>query len=336
MENIHAVAKDIHKNAIICDLQLGFEPEIEVQNKWETVDTYLQNNYSYLSLGIATDTTTFNQTIRFTAEIIRHIKESDNYILFKTAADIIKAKQEKKLALGLTFQGTNPLEKNLDYLYLFYELGIRSLILAYNVQNSVGGGSADSYDRKLTPYGKHLVKQMDKLGMLIDCSHMNLISALDVIEESEHPIMFSHSAVKNLLNVKRNLTDEVIKKCAQNGGIIGLDGIDILFYDEKRNANFIESFVDHVSYIAEMVGIEHIALGLDQVYFLDTFSQFLEKNNVSYPRNYSTTVNSIKKCVTPKDILTIIECLLRRGFHEDDINKILGENYLRVIRKVIG
>ena len=251
--------------------------------------------------------------------------------MVKEPGDLVEAKQEGLLAVSYMFQGTNPLEKNLGMIDLLYKLGVRSMIVSYNIRNAMGDGCAEENDAGLSLLGKKLVTKMNSAGMLIDCSHTGYKTSMDVMRLSIEPVIFSHSNVHSIHSHPRNLTDEQIIASANTGGFIGINGNGMLLGDDDAS---ITKYVDHIEYIINLVGDDHVSLGTDLIYFPEIFDQFMQKNAVLYPGNYEVKSIEQWKSVQPEHLPEIIAEMDARGFSEDTIKKVLGENYLRVIQKV--
>lgn len=332
---ISAQAKILWQKATICDMALGFEPEIEYPGKWEALQRYAKAGFNYLSLHVATDATSLERTVQYIAWITEKLKESTNlYRPIKTSADILEAKLLNKLGICYVFQGTNPIAKDLNMIDIYYQMGVRSMILSYNVRNAVGDGCAELADAGLSKFGIKVVERMNRVGMLIDCSHTGYRTSMDAMHHSQLPIIFSHSNADAIAPHPRNLKDDQIKACAAIGGVIGINGIGVLLGDENASPS---KYVEHIDYITQLVGVEHVALGSDQIYFPEIMEEFLKNNAVMYPQDYATAIKPKTqqwKSLQPHELIEVVELLLQRGYTETAIKGILGENYLRVIQQV--
>ncbi len=334
VNEISARAKDIWQNAIIANLALGFEPEIEYPHKWQALQKYQEAGLSYISLHVATDATSLERTIITIASITEKIKgKPEYYRLIKSCEDILQVKSKKQLGICFVFQGTNPIAKNLDMIDVYYQLGVRSMILSYNVRNAVGDGCAEQTDSGLSKFGIKVIERMNHVGMLIDCSHTGYKSSMDAMIASKAPVIFSHSNVHAIAPHPRNLSDELIKTCAATGGVIGINGNGVLLGDENAAP---QKYVEHIDYIAQLVGVQSIALGIDEIYFPEIMDEFLTSNSVMYPQDYSKATKPKEgwNCIHPYQLVEIVEILLQRGYSEVDIENILGKNYLRVVQQV--
>lgn len=320
--------KQLIKESIIADNAFGFEPEIEVPYKWDVIERYHKAGFSHLSLSIATDMTSLQNTMHYISEVRKRILDSKNYILVESIDDIQHAKRNGKLALSFMFQGTNPIEKNHAMIEVYSRLGVKSMIIAYNIANSLGSGCIEPVDSGLTILGKKVIKELNHQGILIDLSHTGRATSLDILNITEQPVIFSHSNVNAIHPHMRNLHDDQIKAIAKVKGFIGINGNGPLLGD---NSASVEKFIDHISYICDLVGEDYVGLGTDYVYFPEVFDDFIAKNNVVYPTSYGIGKFDTFESIKPEQLEDLVECMQKRRFSDNQIKKILGENYLRVI-----
>ncbi|TRO50614.1 membrane dipeptidase [Candidatus Bathyarchaeota archaeon] len=232
--------------------------------------------------------------------------------------EIMRALKEEKIAAVITVEGGEPLEGRIESLRTIYRLGARSLTLTHFPRNELGDGSGADSGSHLTDFGIEVVEEMNKLGMIVDISHLNETGFWDVIEHTKAPILATHSNCKALCSHHRNLTDDQIKALAEKGGVMNLsfcggfikDGVG--FDSEAVKKVRIEDWLDHLDHAVELVGTNHIGLGSD----LDGGCGFPELNDV-----------------TKFPYLT--KGMVSRGYSDQDIEKILGGNDLRVFKQVI-
>jgi membrane dipeptidase len=210
---------------------------------------------------------------------------------------------------------------------LFRDLGVRQIHLAYNLNNSIASGCHDQ-DRGLTALGRAVVKEINRVGMLMDCSHTGRKTSLEIMEISSKPVIFSHSNPLALREHVRNITDEQIDKCAKTGGVIGICGIGPFL---GNNDIRTETVIRHIDYVAQRVGAQHIGLGLDYVFHpeIDDLPPS-EDADKWWPRalGYGSTGGAMQ-IVPPEQLPEIAEGLLRHGYAEADIAGILGGNFIR-------
>jgi membrane dipeptidase len=328
-----SAAFDLYNSSIKIDLQLGFEPEIEAEYKWDTLNHFLEQGFNLASLAMSTDNTSLASTIQFFAAVRTRLKQhSDKYIIVESTEDIHRAKKEKKLGITFLLQGPNPLDKNLDMLEVYYTLGVRSIILAYNIRNPFADGCIEPNDAGLSRLGQRLIRQMNELGLVVDCSHTGYRSSMEAIELSESPVIFSHSNVYALHPHPRNLKDDQIKAIAQKGGLIGINGNAGLL--GEKNAS-IKKFVEHIDYITQLIGPEYVALGTDQVYFPELFNSYMKKQEIFYSLDYQKGIDvSGLSYIKPEQIIDVVQALINLGYNQKDIQGILGDNYLQLLNKV--
>ena len=236
----------------------------------------------------------------FKAEVETH---ADEIVIAETATEVQQAKAAGKLAAILVIENSDGVERSLNILKSLYHLGVRSIGLTHDPTSWAAAGNAEAHSGGgLTRFGIQLVKEMNRLGMLVDVSHISERGFWDVLEVAERPVIASHSNCKALCGHPRNLTDEQIKHIAQNGGVIGATFVE-WFIDD--NTPSFSRYLDHIDHIINLVGDDHVGIGSD----FDGGGEQL-KDATEFPK--------------------ITERLLERGYSPASIRKILGENHLRV------
>ncbi|MFY9175386.1 MAG: dipeptidase [Peptococcia bacterium] len=212
----------------------------------------------------------------------------------------------------LAIEGGEALEGRLSNLRILYGLGFRSITLTWNQRNEIADGVAENEGKGgLTNFGKEVVREMNRLGMLIDVSHLNEAGFWDVLSLSTKPLVASHSCCRSLCNHPRNLTNSQLKALQENGGVIGIN-----FYPNFLGSGelTIENVIEHIEYAAEIAGIDHVGLGSD-FDGIDTVPKGLE-NAAKLP--------------------TLTELLLKRGWKDSELIKVLGGNFIRVLDQVLS
>lgn len=245
----------------------------------------------------------------------REIEKNQNDILLVTNFNQIKEANKKgKIAAILSIEGGEALEGDLGVLRVLYRLGVRLLTLTWNQRNQIADGIGESRTGSgLTEFGLKVIDEMNDLGMLIDVSHLSETGFWDVVKRSKAPIVASHSNCYALCPHLRNLKDEQIKALADKGGVIGITFVPNFLTQEKRKTT-VEDVVKHIDHLVEKVGVDYVGLGSD---FDGTGGLPLGLEGVDKVPN-------------------ITKGLLDRGYKEKDIKKILGENFLRVFKEVVG
>ncbi len=244
-------------------------------------------------------------------------EQSDELILATKASDIEEAKAKGKVSVLMSIEGGEAVEGSLALLRGFYKLGVRAIGLTWNQRNDiadgVGEGAAGS---GLTDFGISLIKEMDRLGMLVDVSHLSDSSfwALDKI--AERPFIASHSNARSLASHRRNLSDKQIEALGKKGGVIGVVFAPGFVDDNPDNVS-VQRLCDHVDHIKGIAGIDHVGLGSD----FDGYMALPGKPTV------------VKDA---SELPQITSELLSRGYKEEEVKKVLGGNWLRVYKEVIG
>jgi len=324
-------AKELLADAVVCDLTLPWEEDLPSAARAGVWDRYRTAGFTFVSLTVADDVNWIRDTVPYIKSLSRLIERaSDRYAFVRTTADILGAKRDGRLALGFHFQGTNPFQGRLEMVQAYYDLGVRHALLAYNQRNLVGDGCHERTDGGLSRYGIALIAEMNRVGILVDCSHSGYRTTMEAMEASSKPCIFSHSDARSLIDHERNISDEQICAAAKTGGVIGINGIGFML-DATGQAT-TESMLRHIDHVANLVGPQHIALGLDFV-IDDRHMQAVYQANkaLMYPNGYPTPP---WQYLPPEGLESLVELLLSHGYLEADVRGILGENFLRVAGEV--
>lgn len=230
----------------------------------------------------------------------------------------------------LHFEGTRCFERNLDLVELFYDIGIRQTLLAFNNHNDAGGGCAEGPDAGLTRYGRRLVGELQRVGMLLDLSHTGHRTSLEALAAATAPAVFSHSNVHSLYPSFRNLRDDQIKACAASGGLVGISGSSEYLGDVKCST---ESIFRHVDYVAQLVGPEHVGLGQDVIFDPEALTRWVRTRPDEWPMARDPAWPGFRYAV-PEQLPELTATLLDHGYDEGSIRGILGENIRRICGQV--
>lgn len=253
---------------------------------------------------------------------------ADDYVVVQTVEDISRAKNEGKLAVAFDIEGGKAVEGHPGLVEIFYRLGVRWMLIAYNRNNQLGGGCQD-VDCGLTEYGRQIIDEMERVGMVLCCSHTGYRTAQEAMEYSRNPVIFSHSNPRALHDHERNIPDHLMLACAKTGGVININGIGIFL---GKNDNSTDTLIRHIDYAVSLVGVEHVGLGLDYVYDQAELDEFIRSRPDTFPpeKGYGSGI----ALVEPERFPVIAEALLRRGYRDEDVQGILGHNNLRVAERV--
>jgi len=284
------------------------------------------------------------ETLKSVASWLRLIGEREDLLLVKRAADIEEAKQSNRLGVILHFQGTDPIEDNLDLVYAWKALGVGMIQLTYNVKNRVGDGAQERTDCGLSRFGLRFVETCNATQVIVDCSHTGYRTTMEAIEASTRPVVFSHANCKAVHENPRNIHDDQIKAVARTGGLVGTVGFPAFVADSTRPT--LDQFVDHIEHIANLVGIDHTGLAIDYYTSMDQASELPDAQRYydmsirtgrwrddAYPPPPHHFPQGIE---TPRTLPNLTAKLVERGFSDEDVRKVLGGNWMRVFREVWG
>lgn len=253
--------------------------------------------------------------------------------------DIATAMETGRIGVVLTLEAATPIENELDRLDILYGFGVRCMGLVYSEANALGSGLKEARDGGLTQLGRQVVRRMNQLGIAIDVSHTGDQTALDAIEVSEKPIFITHAGARSLWNTSRMKPDDVIKACAAKGGVFGVEAAPHTTLTERHKAHSVESYMEHFEYIANLVGIDHVAFGPDTLFgdhvaLHHAFARQLsiESAHVGPQFDEVPFVDGIEN--PGENFHNIARWLVAHGYSDQDIQKVLGTNILRVLQQV--
>lgn len=249
----------------------------------------------------------------------------DRFVLAATIADVRQAKTDGRLAVAFDIEGARALGSDLGLIERFYALGVRWLLIAYNRGNLVGAGCHDERDGGLTPFGRAFLDEMDRVGMVICCSHTGYRTSRDVLERATKPAIFSHSNARALCDHPRNIPDDLIALCAHTGGVVGINGLSVFLGGTDR---MLERFADHIDHVANIAGPSHVGVSLDYVYDQEELLQQLEASRNVWPAGFGYDTGI--RFVEPEALPALTDLLLTRGYSDDDVRDIMGGNFMRV------
>ena len=269
----------------------------------------------------------------------RHIAEHHDLLIKATCvADIHLAKAENKLAIFYQLQNTTPVQKDLERVNMLYNLGLRSLQLTYNYQNYVGAGCRERTDAGLTVFGIELIERMNEIGMLVDTSHANMPTMREAIEVSIVPTTVSHTACQAVHEHVRNTTDENLRLLADSGGVVGLCQIRP-FITAVNSADNVKFYFDHIAHAVNVAGVEHVCIGSDRDHRVIEDSEeelaiLLEEEGAQFqPADWPLYMPALNG---PRRMEVVWDGVKGLGYSEDDVEKIMGLNLLRLYSEVIG
>lgn len=266
--------------------------------------------------------------------------------LILNTGDIPDAQRLGKRGLIMGWQNMRPIGDNLERLRFFHRLGIRVMQLTYNERNLIGDGCLEAANGGLSQLGRRAIGAMNELGIAIDLSHVGERTCLDAIDLTTRPVLLTHANAKAISDVPRNKSDQVIKGVAGSGGLIGVSVYGPMCWNGDRTRRpALQDFIRHADHIAGLVGPQHLALGTDfpAVENLDDVAGIIKMTLARYPAAISAYVQAfgndvrtryLADCDTPAALASLTDALLKYGWREDDVQGLLGANYMRVLPRI--
>ncbi|MDN5331252.1 MAG: rane dipeptidase [Tepidanaerobacteraceae bacterium] len=250
-------------------------------------------------------------TLRGIVTLTREIKKNeDDVMLARSFKDAKKAVAEGKVAAFISIEGGEALQGDLDMLEVYAKMGVSSIILTWNNRNAIADGAGDIRSNGgLSSFGVEVIKEMERLGIVVDLAHISPKGFWDAMEVCEKPVIVSHALPRKFMDIPRNLDDEQIKAVAERGGVIG---VSFYFTSYGGAEGSLEKVLDAIDYIADKAGVDCVGIGSD----FDGFTG---------------TVEGLESC---EKFINITRGLVHRGYSDEDIEKILGGNFMRVYEKV--
>lgn len=317
-------AQQIHDRALVWDTHACFP--LNPDSDLTELKRYSDSGVNFVSLNIGMDMDSFENVIQVLARFRNYITAHLNqYVLASTVKDIQEAKESGKLAIAFDLEGSDPLLGNINLVSFYYDLGVRQMLLAYNKDNRASGGCMEG-NIGLTDFGKNVIREMNRVGMIVDVTHMGYRATMEAFETSTAPVIFSHSNPNALREHARNISDEQIKACAKTGGVIGINGIG-----DFLGGTSSELIVQNIEYVMKLVGPEHVGIGLDYVVDKQELIDYIEGHPDVFPPD---KINNYLSFAEPEQFPEFTELLYQKGYNEEIISGILGGNFLRVAGKV--
>jgi membrane dipeptidase len=253
------------------------------------------------------------------------------FAICKSYHEIQKARDADKIALLITMEGAEPLGTDLNLLRAFYELGVRSIGLTHARRNAAGDGgvfaSSGSSGDGLTAFGRDLVRECEALDMIIDLAHINPAGFNDILSIMTKPPIVSHTNVRRYYDIERNISDDQIKMIGERRGVIGVNSVLV---SPKEEESTLDHYVDHIEHIANLIGIDGVAIGFDFFEFI--YSQWPESAKKELAEKF-TTPHFIPDLRNHSHAGNLTRKLIERGFTDKDIEKILRRNWLRIFQE---
>jgi membrane dipeptidase len=274
------------------------------------------------------------ETMNLIADYYRLFEDHADWIMqVRSVEDIYKAKAGGCAGMIFGLQDTNALNGNLRMLAVYHALGVRVIQLTYNDENAVGCGCMAPEDKGLTPFGREVVVEMNRLGMLVDVSHCGHKTTMDAIGVSKGPVAFTHANPLALAKSPRNKPDEAFKALAAKGGVAGV--VLLPAWLTHHGQASLEDYLNAIDYLVELIGMDHVGLGTDFMEEIPAEIMMEALKGISaetLQKYYASTI--VHGFESSAEFPSVTEGLLTRGYSPEDVKKIMGGNWLRLYEKV--
>lgn len=299
--------------------------------------------------GSARLSESFAQASRRIAQAYAYVEALDGQLMMvRKAADVERAHRERKYGILFDFQNTTPYGDDLDRINHFHDLGVRMVQLTYNLRNLVGDGCTEAHQGGLSYFGREVVRRLNELKTLVDVSHCSEQVGWDALKVSAAPIVVSHSSSKAVCYHDRGKTDELAKAVAGRGGYFGV--VIIPGFISESTEPTLDDFARHVEHLVDLIGIDHVGIGTDKA-GPGPGTESLVEYPATMPKRPAGAFNwagfrDKEHRLTSQyhlngyenfgDWPNLTVHLAQRGFNEEELRKLLGLNFLRVFRDVVG
>ena len=307
-------------------LNTEFLPELEAGNIGVIgVAIYIEDRYlPQAGLRVALD-----QIARLYAET----QTCKQFAICKSRDDVQKARREGKIALLITMEGAEPLGTDLDLLRIFYELGVRAIGLTHARSNAAGHGgifaASGSQPEGLTKFGRDLVRESEALGVIVDLAHINPAGFNEILSITTKPPVVSHTNIRRYYDIERNISDDQIKMIGERRGVIGVNSVLV---SAKEEESTLDRYVDHIEHTANLIGVDGVAIGFDFFEFI--YSQWPDSAKEELAAKF-TTPHFIPDLRNHSHARNLTRKLVERGFSDEQIEKILRVNWLRIFEELL-
>ena len=266
------------------------------------------------------------------ARLYAEADASGRVVICRSYAEILAARAAGKVALLISMEGVEPIGTDLDLLRIFYELGVRLIGLTHARPNAAACGgifaATGSPQEGLSDFGRELVAACEELGVVIDLAHINPAGFEEVFSITKKPLIVSHSNARHYYDIERNLSDAQIRMIGQRGGVIGVNSILV---SPGKEESTLDRYVDHFEYIAGLIGIDGVGIGFDFFEFI--YRQWTEESRRQLSQKLRTP-HFIPDLSDHSHARNLTRKLIERGFSDEDIEKILFRNWMRILEEL--
>jgi membrane dipeptidase len=332
----NADAHRVHREATIVD-------GLVFMSDGHTADL-IAGNVAAINLTVSHMEGDFEGACDSAAEWLQRVNAPNSpWHLIKTVADIPAAKRAGKVGLIMGWQNMRPIGDQLHRIGFFHTIGVRIMQLTYNNRNFIGDGCLEPEDSGLSLFGRRAVREMNRVGMAIDLSHVGERTAMQAAELSEKPVFLTHANAHAVVAMPRNKSDALIKKVSATGGTIGVSIYGPMCWDRNPSHEpCLDDFLRHLDHIVNLVGTQSVAFGTDlpAVKDLRSVDHILEMTRTRFPENVGAYEQAfgggarqryLREIGSPREFPLITQALLKRGWTASDVHGLLGGNFMRAL-----
>jgi membrane dipeptidase len=267
------------------------------------------------------------------ARLYTEAEQSKRCAVCRTYEEISRAVDSKKIGFLIIMEGVEPLGDDLDLLRAFYELGLRAIGLTHARTNAAGHGgifaASGSSPEGLTPFGRDLVRECERLGIIVDLAHINPAGFKEIVDLTAKPLIVSHTNSRKFYDVERNISDEQIKMIGERFGVIGVNSV-LVSPDQEKST--LDCYVDHIQHMVDLAGIDCVGIGFDFFEFI--YRQWPESKK-KWMAEKLTTPHFIPDLTNHSHARNLTRKLIERDFTDNDIEKILRGNWMRIFEELL-
>ena len=267
------------------------------------------------------------------ARIYGEVAECARFAICKSFQEILDARKNRKTALLVTMEGVEPLGTDLDLLRVFYELGVRAIGLTHARRNAAGNGGifapTGSPRDGLTAFGHDVVQACEALGVIVDLAHISPAGFDEILAITTKPPIISHTNARKYYDIERNITDEQIKMIGERRGVIGVNAVLV---SPKKEESTLDRYIDHIEHVADLIGIDGVGIGFDFFEFI--YRQWTDSAKKELAAKF-TTPHFIPDLSNHSHARNLTRRLIERGFSDENIEKILRGNWMRIFKELL-
>jgi membrane dipeptidase len=267
------------------------------------------------------------------ARVYAEAEQCARFAICKSYPEILDARKNRKIALLITMEGVEPLGTDLELLRAFYELGVRAIGLTHARRNAAGDGGifapTGSPRDGLTAFGRDVVQACEALGVIVDLAHINPAGFEDILAITTKPVIVSHTNPRRYYDIERNISDGQIRMIGERRGVIGVNSVLVSSREDEAT---LDHYIDHIEHIANLIGIECVAIGFDFFEFI--YRQWPKSAKEELAAKF-TTPHFIPDLKNHSHARNLTRKLIEHGFDDVNIAKILRDNWMRIFRELL-